>query len=81
MNVSRNEQRDDWDVASAIGTNEELADNQSGSSQGNRRYGQSGSLRSEAVADFKHLNGYWNKIIVRDMSPSSNHLLPDLFID
>lgn len=38
------------------------------------------SLRAEANADFKSLQGYWKRIIVKDMACKTDLNLPDLFI-
>ncbi len=37
-------------------------------------------LRAEANADFKSLQGYWSRIIVKDMASKTSLNLPDVFI-
>ncbi len=73
---TQNSQPDsDWEGAAGFGTSEQLA------STSNRGQAQrSDPLRSEALTDFQQLEGWWNKIIVRDMLKSDPESLPRILL-
>ncbi len=39
------------------------------------------ALTREALDDFRSLDGYWNKIVLRDMTSGTIQLLQDLIIE
>lgn len=78
MNTEKENWIDPADAASAINDTDSGSDDHKVISPALKQ--SQSSLRSEAVADFKALNGYWNQIIVRSMVASKDALLPDVLI-
>ncbi len=66
------------DGPSVVSVNEQSVDDQTISTKVTRGSGTT-SLRAEAAAGFRHLNGHWSEVIIRSMS-SSNSCLPELVI-
>ncbi len=66
-------------IASSLST--ETPINEEGLSGPGGPQGSNGALlRAEANADFKSLQGYWNRIIVKDMASKTSFELPDVLI-